>query len=82
MKTELRWKVKSVEPQEDYFLYVTFADGKQGLFDMKPYLDEGVFRELRDPMKFNAVRVCASSIAWDNEIDIAPETLYADCVSI
>ncbi|MDR1724382.1 MAG: DUF2442 domain-containing protein [Tannerella sp.] len=82
MKTELCWKVKSVEPQENYFLYLVFADGKHGLFDMKPYLNDGVFRELRDPVKFNSVRVCASSIAWNNDIDIAPETLYQDCISI
>lgn len=68
--------VKKVEPRENYFLALTFADGERKLFDMKPYLDLGVFRELRDINVFKTVRVCFGSVAWANEADFDPEALY------
>ena len=35
--------VKSVSPVADYRLLLTFEDGQQRIFDMKPYLNSGVF---------------------------------------
>ena len=42
------WTVKSVEPLDNYWLFLTFEDKEQRYFDMKPLLDTGVFRTLRD----------------------------------
>jgi hypothetical protein len=72
------WTVKSVIPMEDYWLHITFENSEQRYFDMKPLLDTGVFRALKDPEMFRAVRVAFDSIAWNSDIDIAPETLYRD----
>lgn len=49
--------VKSVTPTEDYVLSIDFDNGEQGLLDMKPYLDFGVFRQLREQHAFSRVRV-------------------------
>ena len=68
--------VKQVEARDDYILAITFADGQSKLFDMKPYLDFGVFRELRDVNMFRTVRVCFGSVAWANNADFDPEALY------
>jgi Protein of unknown function (DUF2442) len=70
------WRVKNVEARDDYTLALTFEDGKKKLFDMKPYLDKGIFRELRDIELFKTARVCFSSVAWANEADFDPEALY------
>ena len=70
------WRVKKVEAQNDYTLVLTFEDGKRKLFDMKPYLDKGVFRELKDIAMFKTARVCFSSVAWANDVDFDPEALY------
>lgn len=70
------WKVKSVEPQKDFLLLLSFEDGERRIFDMKPYLHIGVFQALQNPEIFNSVKVCASSIAWINNADIDPELLY------
>ncbi|CAN5584200.1 hypothetical protein BH24ACI3_BH24ACI3_17250 [soil metagenome] len=72
----MHWTVKEVEARDDYTLALTFADGERKVFDMKPYLDKGVFRELRDLKMFKTARVCFSSVAWDNEADLDPEALY------
>ena len=33
------WDVKTVKLLPDYRIYVEVADGRKGIFDMKPYLD-------------------------------------------
>lgn len=71
------WDVKLVAPLPDYRLYVETENGGKGIFDMKPYLDRGVFRELRDVHYFNQVGICFGAVTWPNEQDIAPETLLA-----
>lgn len=43
--------VKAVVPQENYVLYITFANGETGTLDMKPYLDFGVFKRIRNAAK-------------------------------
>lgn len=68
--------VKEVEPREGYLLALTFADGERKLFDMKPHLDRGIFRALRDVNMFRTVRICFGSVAWANGADFDPEALY------
>ena len=72
------WDVRLVEPRADYKIYVEIADGRRGVFDLKPYLDFGVFRELKDITYFNQVGISHGAVTWPNEQDIAPETLVSD----
>jgi hypothetical protein len=39
-----------------------------------------VFRELRNPVYFQQVRVVIGTVAWPHEQDICPDTLYLDSV--
>ncbi|AKC62825.1 Protein of uncharacterised function (DUF2442) [Clostridium sporogenes] len=50
------------------------------MFDMKPYLNKGIFKELKDTSMFKSVKVSFDTIEWENEADIDPETLYEDSV--
>lgn len=70
------FSVKKVEPQTDYSLILTFENGERKRFDMKPYLEKGVFRKLRDAELFRSVRISFNTVAWDNDIDFDPEALY------
>ncbi len=70
--------VKEVKPVPDYQLDLTFENGEKRLFDMKPYLETGIFRELRDIELFNTVRVSFDTIEWANEADMDPEFLYRE----
>lgn len=76
----MHWDVKVVKPLSDYRLYVEIADGRHGIFDVKPYLDYGVFRELRNLTYFNQVSIVFGALTWPHEQDIAPETLLAEMV--
>lgn len=64
-----------VKPLPDYQIYVEIENGSKGVFDMKPYLDRGVFRELRDVGYFNQVGIVFGAVTWPHEQDIAPQTL-------
>lgn len=73
-------KIISAKPQSNYRIEVTFKNGTHGIFDMTPYLHEGVFQKLRNPVFFNAVRVDYGTLVWPEEIDIAPDTVEAELV--
>ncbi len=72
--------VKSVDPLSDYQLLLTFENGEKRIFDMKPYLGRGIFKELKDVNKFKSVKVSFDSIEWCNQADIDPEVLYKKSV--
>jgi len=68
--------IKSVQAIPNYNLILTFLNGEKRQFDMNPYLEIGIFKELRDIAKFNTVRISFDSIEWENEADLDPEILY------
>lgn len=68
--------ITNVLPTRDYNLILTFGNGEKRQFDMKPYLNTGIFQELKDIEMFNSVRVCFDTIEWDNAADLDPEMLY------
>jgi hypothetical protein len=71
--------VKNVIPTEDYVLSIDFDNGEHGTLDMKPFLDFGVFRRLKDRDAFERVRVAFDTIEWDSGIDLDPEFIYDKC---
>jgi hypothetical protein len=75
-------RVKAVKPGIDYRLTLTFTNGEVKIFDVKPYIDRGIFRELKEPGMFNSVRPFLGSIQWKNGQDFCPDTLYLDSVSL
>ena len=78
MRCAMYWDAKFILPLEDYRIYVELRDGKKGIFDMKPYLDRGVFRELKNVNYFNKVYISFGAVTWPNEQDIAPEILVSE----
>lgn len=78
----MHWDVKFVKPLENYRIYVELENSKKGIFDMKPYLDRGVFQELKNIGYFNQVGILFGAITWPNEQDIAPETLLDEMVLV
>jgi len=72
------WDVKRVRPLPDYQLYVEIENGQRGIFNMKPYLNNGLFIELKNVHYFNQVEIVLGAVTWPNEQDIAPETLLSE----
>ena len=76
------WDVKTVKPLPDYRIFVETEDGRRGIFDVKPYLDHGIFRELRDTHYFNQVGILFGAVTWPHAQDIAPETLLTEMIPV
>jgi hypothetical protein len=74
--------IKEVKPLDNYLLHLTFENGEKRLFDLKPFLDFGIFQELKDLRLFKTVRTSFDSIEWDNEADFDPEILYQKSLKI
>ena len=45
---------------------------------MSPYLEKGLFSQLKDRRVFNSVRPFLGSVQWENGLDLCPDTLYLD----
>ena len=71
-------RVKEVYPIENYQLRLVFNNGEEKIFDVKPYLTIGVFKELQNIGVFNSVRPFLGSILWENNVDLSPDTLYME----
>jgi len=70
-------RLVEAEPLDGYEVHLRFADGLAADIDLSYLLEfGGIFEPLRDPGFFRQVFIDGPSIAWPNEADIAPETLY------
>jgi len=68
--------VNKVKPLSDYRLELTFENKEIKIFDVKPYLDTGLFKTLKDDNYFKMVKVSYDTIEWPNGVDLDPEVLY------
>jgi hypothetical protein len=65
----------------EYRIELEFDDGQKGVVDFSKYLERGgVFERLKNLEFFRNFSVNAElgALTWGNEVDIAPETLYAE----
>jgi len=71
-------KVVTVKANEDFSLDLKFNDNTVRRFDARPYLDFGVFNELKDIGYFKQVRIAYGTVQWPHEQDFSPDTLYLE----
>ncbi len=91
-----RRKIISVVSNDNFTLILTFDNGEQRLYDMKPFIKEGtVFKPLEDINVFRRVYLdenkapswdkdpsVDSRKVWNNKIDICPDTCYMDSIPL
>lgn len=68
--------VVKVVANADYTLTLTFENGEIKVFDVKPYLDRGIFTELKNMEYFKTVRVVAGTVSWNDKQDFCTDTVY------
>ena len=67
--------------QGGYLIELEFDDGQRGIVDFAKYLEKrDVFERFRDLEFFRsfAINKKLGVLTWGNEIEIAPEILYAE----
>lgn len=67
-----------VKPLARYKIWVKFSDGAEGEVDLSPLMGKGVFARWKEKGNFEKVHIDAErgAVAWDNDIDLCPDTLY------
>ena len=69
-------EVKQVESLPNHKLKLLFSNDEIKEFDVTPFLEKGIFTELKDTSYFNQVRVAFGSVEWPNAQDFSKDTLY------
>jgi hypothetical protein len=76
-------KIISIYYLCDYKLKVEFINGEIKVYDFSEQLDFPAFKPLKDKKIFSNVSLDHGVPVWmDGEIDIAPEVLYYDGVTL
>ena len=73
-------KVIWAKANDDFTLDLKFNNGAEKRFDATPYLELGIFKDLKDLKYFKSFRIIFGTVQWQNEQDFAPETLYLESV--
>jgi hypothetical protein len=71
-------RVVTVIPNDDYTLNIKFENGEEKIFNIRPFLNFGVFKELKDLSYFKKVKPFMGTISWPDGQDICPDTLYLE----
>ncbi|MFW6263138.1 MAG: DUF2442 domain-containing protein [Thermotogota bacterium] len=70
-------RVLEAKPQKNYTIFIKLDNGKEGIFDVSPFLDKGIFSELRDENYFKLLSIRGRSISWPHAQDFCADTIDA-----
>ncbi len=91
-----RRSIVGVVPNDDFTLTISFDNGEQRLYDVKPFLlPDTVFEPFIDINNFRRVYVddcrciawdidpnVKSDEIWNNKVDLCPDSCYVDSVPL
>ncbi len=70
-------KIMQVYPQSNWILSIVAEDGRVGGFDVRPYLADEAFEDLRRPSEFMKVFNGGYFVEWDCGADLSADTIEA-----
>jgi hypothetical protein len=70
-------KIVDLQTQAEWLLYIVADDGRQGVFDVGPYLEDEAFQALRDPAEFARVTNGGYYVEWACGADLSADTIEA-----
>lgn len=74
----VRWQIESIEALSGLRLRVRFADGVEGVVELRAEELTGVLQPLREPSYFEQVRLVDEVPTWPNGEELAPDGLRGD----
>lgn len=75
-------RVVEAVANDNYEIFITFNNGEHRKFDARPLLGYKVFSPLKNLNFFKSVKVECGTIAWSDDVDYCPDTLYEQSVPI
>ncbi len=70
-------KIVQIYPQAHGVLSIVAEDGRRGEFDVRPYLADEAFEDLRHPGEFVKVFNGGYFVEWDCGADLSADTIEA-----
>ena len=70
--------VSKVSYHKKYVLYVELTNGLKGYFDLSPYLDKGIFIQLKNPEYLKIVKPNTCGIYWPGGQDFSADTIECE----
>jgi len=70
-------RIVEVKPNSDYTIQIIAADGRSGIFDVRPYLDFEAFSALKKKDAFVKIINGGYFIEWDCGADLSADTIEA-----
>ncbi|MGV8122942.1 MAG: DUF2442 domain-containing protein [Candidatus Xenobiia bacterium LiM19] len=71
-------RITSFRYCEDYKIEVTFQDGTKAINDIEPWLNDGIFKALRDKEFFHRAKIENGTVTWPNGADFCPDAYYQE----
>jgi hypothetical protein len=71
-------RVTKVTPEDNFCLLLEFSNGDRREFDVSPYLEKGIFTQLKEVSYFRQVRVSMGTVEWPKGQDFCPDTLFEE----
>lgn len=69
-------EVTNIFALENHTLRLVFEGGEIREFDLKPYLNFGIFEELKNDAYFISVKIEFGSLEWPNGQGLSNDTLF------
>jgi hypothetical protein len=73
-------RVIHAQALSDTVVEVSFTTGETGRLDVTPWLAYPAFAPLRDPGLFRRAHAAHGTVVWTDEIDLCPDTVWAEAV--
>jgi hypothetical protein len=70
-------RISCIKVLSDWILQVEAEDGREGRFDVRPYLDYEVFKPLKDQSEFAKIFNGGYFVEWACGADLSADTIEA-----
>lgn len=70
-------RIKELQAEPNWVLFIVADDGRLGRFDVKPYLQYEAFEALRDQNEFVKIINGGYFVEWDCGADLSADTIEA-----
>ncbi len=71
-------KIKQIKILDGFKISLVFENNEKKIFNLSPYLEKGVFQELKNPSYLKKVKNEGFFISWPHEQDLSSDTLYLE----
>jgi len=70
-------RIKKLTPKTDWTLTIVLDDGREGIFDVDPFLEYEAFTELKNKDEFLKVINGGYFVEWECGADLSVDTIEA-----